>query len=445
MVIAAIALGAASFFVVEHWPRTVEPTAKVKSADGSLPSAVLLPSNEAATTTAIRFYIERVQRDPEDSRSQNALAQFYLQRVRESGNEDDLPLALAAARASLAAVGAEQNIGGLTALAHAELANHDFAAAREHALRLVELNPTKSEPRAILGDACLELGDYELATAAFDEMEKLHANNIGTHTRLARLAFLRGAADQARTHFSTALILLLDSPSPPREAVAWYRWQLGETAFSTGDYENAARHYRDALTTAPDSFRALGSMGRLCAARGDVPAATNYYEQAVRIAPSVSFMAALGDLYQLAGREREAATQYELVEQLGQHSRKLHGTPFDRASALFCADHDYKVEEAYALARGEYDGGRHDIYGADALAWTALKADRLEEAQAAIKEALKLGTLDAKLLYHAGMIARRAGDRAAAGDYLRRALELNPGFDPLQSEVARRTLEEISR
>ncbi|MBA2623351.1 MAG: tetratricopeptide repeat protein, partial [Chthoniobacterales bacterium] len=369
---------------------------------------------------------------------------YYLQRVRESGNEDDLPLALAAARASLAAIGAEQNSGGLTALAHAELANHDFAAARRHALRLVELNPTKSEPRAILGDACLELGDYELATEVFGEMEKLGANNIGTHTRLARLATLRGSPDQARAHFSTALILLLDSPSPPREAVAWYRWQLGETVFSTGDYGGAERHYRDALTTAPDYFRALGSMGRLCAARGDLLAAINFHEQAVRIAPSVNFMAALGDLYQLAGREREAATRYELVEQLGEHSRKVHGTPFDRASALYCADHDLKVEEAYALARGEYDAGRHDIYGADALAWTALKTNRIEEAQAAIKEALKLGTLDAKLFYHAGMIARRAGDRAAAADYLRRALALNPGFDLLQSEIARRTLKEIS-
>ncbi|MDQ3621279.1 MAG: tetratricopeptide repeat protein [Verrucomicrobiota bacterium] len=444
LVVAAIALGAVTFFAVEHWRRAVTPVATAKIGDGPLPSAIALPSNEAATVAAIRFYTERVQRDSEDTRAQNALAEYYLQRVRESGNEDDLPLALAAARASLAAIEAGQNIGGLTALAHAELANHDFAAAREHALQLVALDPTKSEPRAILGDACLELGDYELAAQAFGEMEKLGGNNVGTHTRLARLAYLRGNPDQARTRFSTALILLLDLPSPPREAVAWCRWQLGETAFSTGDYEGAERHYRDALTTAPGYFRALGSMGRLCATRGDLASAINYHEQAARIAPSVSFMAALGDLYQRLGREREAATRYELVEQLGEHSRRVHGTPFDRAIALFCADHDLKVEEAYALARGEYDAGRHDIYGADALAWTALEANRLDDAQAAIKEAPKLGTLDAKLFYHAGMIARRAGDCAAATDYLQRALVLNPGFDPLQSEIARRALKEIS-
>ncbi len=58
-----------------------------------------------------------------------------------------------AARASLAAVDAARNIGGLTALARAEFANHDFAAARDHAVQLAPLDPGKGEPLAILVDA----------------------------------------------------------------------------------------------------------------------------------------------------------------------------------------------------------------------------------------------------------------------------------------------------
>ena len=86
---------------------------------------------------------------------------------------------------------------------------------------------------------------------------------------------------------------------------------------------------------------------------------------------------------------------------------------------------------------------RRDIYGADTLAWTALKAGKLAEAQAAIKEALRLGTRDAKLFYHAGMIARAAGNKAAARNYLQRALTLNPQFDPFQALIAKRTLAEV--
>ncbi len=152
----------------------------------------------------------------------------------------------------------------------------------------------------------------------------------------------------------------------------------------------------------------------------------------------MEFVAALGDLYQLAGREKESAAQTALVEKIG-HLSAANGALYNRQLALFYADHDIKADEAYANAVKEYEV-RRDIYGADALAWTALKAGRINEAQAAIKEALRLGTRDAKLFYHAGMIARAAGDRAAARDYLKRALALNPRFDPLQSEIALKAL-----
>jgi cytochrome c-type biogenesis protein CcmH/NrfG len=57
-----------------------------------------------------------------------------------------------------------------------------------------------------------------------------------------------------------------------------------------------------------------------------------------------------------------------------------------------------------------------------------------------MKEALRLGTRDARLLYHAGMIARAAGNAAEARDYLQRALDLSPRFDVRQSAVAAQTL-----
>ncbi len=436
-------LGVLSYLTVRAWtPAPVQPQRSVPPPPAT---AAAIPAEEAATDSAIRFYADRVKRDPEDTRSQNALSEYYLQRVRETGNEDYLPLAVSAARASLVAVPAERNLSGLTALAHAEFSNHAFAAARGDALSLIKLNPSKSEPYAILGDASLELGYYEEAASAFQKMQMFSEKDAGNETRLARLAILHGAMEEARGHFEAALAFLLVLPEPPNETTAWCRWQLGETAFAKGDYATAEKHYRETLKDAPSYFRALGSMGRVRAAQRDFPAAISYYEEAVRIVPVVEFMAALGDLYQLSRRTRDAAVRYELVEQLGDHSRKVHGTPYDRRIALFLADHDRKLEQAYALARGEFDAGRHDIYGADALAWTALKSGRVVEAQAASKEALRLGTLDAKLFYHAGMIARAAGDDAVAISFLRRALALNPEFDPLQSLLARKALESGKR
>lgn len=436
LTVSAILLGGLLSLVTRSRPTALTPASRVQTT-ASLP-------DEGATQAAIHFYRARVERDPEDTRSQNALAEYYLQEVRESGNEDYLPLALAAARASVAAVVPERNVGGLTALAHGEFSNHDFAAARDHAIALITLNPGKSEPFAILGDAQVELGDYDAATKAFAEMERLSPDDPGTHTRLARAAFLHGKADEASAHLSKALELLSGQPDVPREAVAWCRWQLGEIAFSTGDDEKAERFYREALAASPNSFRALTALGRLSAGRGNLSEAITLYEQAIRIAPDVNSMAALGDLYTQAGRAADAVVRFELVEQLGEHSRKVHNSPSNRNLALFYADHDLKAEEAYALAQGEYAAGRRDVYGADALAWTALKSDRIAEAQSAMKDALRLGTQDARLFYHAGMIARAAGENAAAIRHLTRALELNPHFDPLQSKIARAALEGLT-
>src|SRR5262249_42906888 len=147
-------------------------------------------------------------------------------------------LASRAAHASLAAIPAEQNVGGLSALAYAEFASHDFARARDHALQLMKLDPGKSYPYELLDDALLELGDYEKAFDALRSAEQL-GRTVNTETRQARVALLKGQTDAATKHFSNALILALNQYPPPRETVAWCRWQLGETAFSTGDYQTA--------------------------------------------------------------------------------------------------------------------------------------------------------------------------------------------------------------
>jgi hypothetical protein len=60
-------------------------------------------------------------------------------------------------------------------------------------------------------------------------------------------------------------------------------------------------------------------------------------------------------------------------------------------------------------------------------------------------QALRLGTQDALLLFHAGMIAHSLGEREEAKSYLRRALATNPYFSLTGAPHARdilRCLEE---
>ncbi len=406
----------------------------------SVPAAAPLAADASAIDNTIRFLENRIKSDPEDFTAHNKLAGLYLQRLRETGDVAFLDLAFRAARASLESVPDVTNSGGLAALVGAEFAAHNFIAARDHALRLAELEPRKSYPQVMLGDALLELGEYKKAEAAYKKIAVAGGGiSHASETRLARLAQLKGDNAGAQKHFAMALTLALNLPVPPRETVAWLRWQLGETAFSVGEYQTAEKHYHDSLTTFPDYYRAVASLGRTRAAQNDLAGAIAQYERALRLLPDPNYIAALGDLYKLAGRDEDAKKQHELVEQIGRLSQ-LNGVLYNRQLALFYADHDIKPEEAYNLAAREYES-RKDVYGADALAWTAMKAGKLPEAQAAMKDALRLNTQDAQLFYHAAMIARASGDDAAARDFFQKALKLNPQFDPLQSAVARKLLE----
>ena len=396
-----------SFVWTTEWP-SVERLRPVGT-----PAGKTRPSNEnpgirtmddgSDSPETVRFLLDRVKRDPDDFLVQNMVASAMLLRVRETGNADYLERAKSAAAMSLATVPPERNPGGLSARARAEMAEHDFVKAREDGLHLTKIHPEELNSWGVLTDALLELGAYEKAAAAIQEMRKLGSDTAETEIRIGRLLFLEGDTEEAKKHLFRALAFTRNIPAPPRETTGWCLWQLGEMAFSTGDYTTAERYYREALDTYPGYPQALASLGRVRAAHGDLPSAIQAYEEAVRRFPDPTFVAALGDLYHLAGREREAQIQYALVEQIG-HLNALNGTRYNRQLAVFYSDHNLKPEEAYEDAVREYQD-RRDVYGADTLAWTALKAGKPAEAQKAMGEALRLSTGDARLLYHAGMIA----------------------------------------
>ena len=77
------------------------------------------------------------------------------------------------------------------------------------------------------------------------------------------------------------------------------------------------------------------------------------------------------------------------------------------------------------------------------MAWNLCKNGKFEEAREAVSEALKLGTQDAKLHYHAGMIYHRLGEKEKAREHLRRALSINPYFHIFFADTAKHTLVEL--
>jgi len=314
------------------------------------------------------------------------------------------------------------------------LGQHDFRGALAAADRARALEPGDWWNYGTLADAEIELGDYDRAADAAQHMVDLRPG-LPAYTRAAFLRALFG--DRAGAIDILGLAVAAGSRQDP-ETLAWTLVHLGHEHFALGNLEAAAAAYTRALAVFPSYYLALGALGRVRAAEGRLGEAVDLYRRAVDQIPAPDLVAALGDVYAATGRADEAERRYALVDYMGDVAEAT-ATPYGRQLALFYCDHDRRLAAALRLAEQEA-ATRGGIYTDDALAWALHKNGRTIEAVRAAHRALRLGTEDALLEYHAGVIAAGAGHPRRAARHLRRALALNPYFDLRQAPLARATL-----
>ena len=411
------------------------PTAQV--ASGAPPS--VSPSDQR-----IRFWQAQVARDPEYWASLNGLAAAYAQKARETGEISYYQLAEAALKQSLASESTHvESAPAWTQLATVHLSEHEFRQAAEDAKKAIALNPRELMPYPYAGDAELEMGDYPEAAMQYEHLAapddgKPHPGlRFLAYSHSAGLAWIKGDVAGAKDDLAHASALAVELHMPA-ENIAWTEFMAGEQEFQTGDLAAAEKAETAALAAYPRYYRALAAMGQIRAAQGRLPEAIAFYKQAIAIIPLPLYAAALGDVYAASGDAKNAEKQYALVEFIGKLS-EINRQVFNRELALFYADHDRHPAEALTLAEREL-AVRHDVYTSDALAWALLKNHQVQRAEDTMKQALRMGTRDPMLEFHAGMIAATAGDRAGAARHLQQALAINPHFHVLFAEQARSTL-----
>ncbi len=316
---------------------------------------------------------------------------------------------------------------------------HRFADARDLAKSVLATQPNDPVALATLGDASLELGDVATARASYEHANRL-VPSAATLVRLAHLAYIEGDTATALTD-ARAAVPLSEQEGAQGERAAWYQFQLGETLIGTADAAGARLAYRAAVAADPTSYWAHSGLARALAGSGDLGGAISELAAAIRIVPLPDFLARRGDLYTLRagpGDASKAKQDYALVEA----EAKLAGAAsyvYDRTLVLYLANHGLDPARALSLSTAEL-AIRKDVYGYDAYAWALLAAGRPADADAAMKTALAFGTKDAKVMYHAGMIAAALGDTNRARTNLQAALTLDQSFDPLQVQRARQTL-----
>jgi tetratricopeptide (TPR) repeat protein len=376
----------------------------------------------------------RLTMQPQDRDSYLLLGGAYLQKARETG---DGAYYARAEDALLEALKLDpRNARALSLLGSVSLARHDFPMATEWARRSLEVNPGHAAAYGVLGDAQVEQGRYEAGVESFQKMVDLKPN-LDSYARVSYVRKLMGDVDGAIAAMDEAVA----AGPPGSENTAWALVQLGDLYFGSGRIDEAVDRYEAALREFPGYYLALASLGKSRAAQGQLEAAVELYHAAVSIIPRPTILSELGDLYARNGEIELAQSQYDTMEFIAGLAA-INQQVYNRELARFYADHGIKLDQALALAASELTV-RRDIYGYDTLAWALYRNGRLEEAAAAMNEALRLGTRDAVLHYHAGKIFQGLGDRRRATKHLGRALDLNPYFSAGQADDARQALAEL--
>ena len=354
----------------------------------------------------------------------------FLQRVRETADPSLYPRAeLVFKRAQDLAPEDPLPLVGLGTLA---LARHEFASALDLGRRALALGPGLSTAQGVVVDALVELGRYGEAVDAAQAMVDLRPD-LASYARVSYVRELYGDLPGALDAMRRAV----QAGGPASENNAYVIVLYGNLLEMSGQRTEAAQAYDAAVAAYPDFPAALAGQGRLAVGNGDLATAIARFSRAADIVPLPEYVIALGEAREASHDAAGAADSYALAR-AETALFKANGVVVDLELALFEADHgDPSI--ALTLAGDAY-AERPTIKAADALAWGLLKSGRIVEARKRSSEALRLGTHDPVLLYHAGAIAAAAGDPKTAVRDLRAALKLDPGFSPTGAAAARELL-----
>jgi len=412
----------------------------------SMGGACSMKTNESGTVEAaknnapteskdeeIAEVLKLIEKIPDSPTGYNQLAAIYIKRARSTGDFSLNSKAETAVDKALKI--ASEDIPARKLKASLHLTFHRFPEALELGKKLQIEFPNDAFVYGVLTDANAELGNYKEAVEMAQKMVDLKPNS-NSYARVAHLRSLHGDTEGAVEMFKTAA---RTADPQDKEAQSWCLVQLGDEFWKYGKYAEAEKVYDEALQNFPNFHLALAGKGKARAAQNDFDGAIKFLGDANNRVPNVETAILLGDIYTKQGNAEKAKQQYDLVEVIEQ---KIGVNNDQKRLALLWADHDLRIDDALAITKRESEI-RKDIFTADSLAWTLYKKGQLTDAKTAISAALNPKANDARIFYHAGMIEKDLGNRAEAKKMLETALKINPMFDLIQAENARKALSEL--
>lgn len=394
------------------------------------PAVALLGTNRTATTArddlakTIARSRARLAAVPGDPAASVTLADALLRQTRVAGNAG---LAREAEQVLGTVVASDpERYDALRMLAATYLSEHRFADALKIAERCRALRQDDAWVYGVIGDAHVERGEYDAAFDAFDRMAAIKPT-AAAYARASYARELQGDLEAA-VRFMQMAADATSAHDP--ESLAWHHAQLGHLQLDSGRLDAAQREFAYAGYVFPGHPFAAAGLARVAAARGDYRTALSLLQPVIRETPSPADVAFVGDLHAALGDHEAAERHYRLAE-----AAWTADAPEPSRLARFLAEHGRSLDRAVAAGQ-QARIDRNDIFTADALAWAYFQQGELAEAAKFMTLALRTGSRDRLIRYHAAAIARARGDLDQARTYARQAVAGLPRFDPIAGPAA---------
>ena len=399
-------------------------------------NGALAKSNEYIRTRASADRLKlAIEENPDDKKSQLALAALYIQEARITGDHMYYDGA-AMQQVNNVLNNDPNNFEALTYKTLIYLSQHHFAEALEVAQKAKDINPYNAFIYGLLADANVEMGNYTKAVENCDEMVSIRPD-IRSYSRISYLREIYGDYPGAIDAMNRAV----EAGMPGDEGTAWARVQLGHLYENTGDLKRAEMQYTIALDERPEYAYALAGMAHIATANKDHAKAIRYYLKADSLVADNVFKEELVDVYKLAGENEKAEKLAQsVIEDMNKASKAALtdeniGHYSDRELAYaYLKVNEYDKALTHALAEYNRRPDNNDVN--ETVAWVYYNQNKADKAIPYIKEALKTNCKNPSLLVHAGLIYAKAGEKKLAKKYLEQSTASNAYITPLlQSEL----------
>lgn len=349
-----------------------------------------------------------LQKKPADIRSQIALVSLYINEGRVTGDFDYYN---AAAMAGISKILDKDpdHFEALTFQSTIFLSEHQFEAALKIAEKVKSLYPYNAYVYGLITDAQVELGNYEEAIKAAEQMISLRPD-IRSYSRIAYIREIHGDLNGA----VEAMRLAVDAGAPGEESTEWCRFQIGRLFEHLDDWKAAEEQYQLALKYRLNYAPALNGMGNVAMKHKNYKNAIAFYSNANVIVSDHSSMEGLAAAYEASGEnDRAASIRKEIFLKMKGYSGdglrpKPEGQNEDHEMAHACMGiGDLQTALKYALVEQKRRPGNIEVN--ETVATVYAKMGKYDEALPYIKTALRTKSKNPELLEQAAEIFSKTG------------------------------------